>query len=159
MQAASQGVESWGTSQDGPAANQHDSIKAGYMTTDAKGVDSRLEAGSEAYDEQQQTDQINKLLQEEQVCIGFSVCMCPYIVSKMHLYLMPACHCRFLALLITVAMHVSNASLLYCYRWKRSNMILPYHRQLISMSTSASWPWSTMNASMLRERLWDDSPY
>ncbi|KAL3142838.1 hypothetical protein ABBQ38_003131 [Trebouxia sp. C0009 RCD-2024] len=65
--AASQGVDSWGTSRDGPVANYQDSIKAGYLTTDAKGVDSRLEAGSEAYDEQQQMDQINKLLQEEQV--------------------------------------------------------------------------------------------
>lgn len=159
LQAASQGVDSWGTSRDGPVANYQDSIKAGYLTTDAKGVDSRLEAGSEAYDEQQQMDQINKLLQEEQVCTGSSMCMCLSMVSKMHLYMMPSCHCRILSLLITVAVPVSNASLLYCYRCRRSSMILSYHRQLISMSTSAFRPWSTMNASTLREQLWDDSPY
>ena len=74
MQAASQGVDSW---QEGPAGNHQDSIKAGYLTADVKGVDSRLEAGSEAYDEQQQMDQINKLLQDEQVCIECLVCVCP----------------------------------------------------------------------------------
>ena len=65
-------MESW---REGPAGNYQDSIKAGYLTADAKGVDSRLEAASEAYDEQQQMDQINKLLQEEQVCIVFGVCV------------------------------------------------------------------------------------
>lgn len=69
--AASQGAESWGSSRDGPAGSYQDSIKAEYPTADSRGADSMLEVGSEAYDEQQQMDQINKLLQEEQVCTGF----------------------------------------------------------------------------------------
>ena len=69
MQAtASQGSESWRASLDGPAASYQDSIKAQYAVAEHRGADSMLEGGSEAFDEQQQMEQLNKLLQEEQVC-------------------------------------------------------------------------------------------
>ena len=73
--AAGQGVESWGGSKDGPAGSFQDGIKAEYMTADGRGADPVLQVGSEAYDEQQQMEQINKLLQEEQVCTGLFVCL------------------------------------------------------------------------------------
>lgn len=67
MQAvASQGAESW-SSRDGPATSYQDSIKAQYAAVEGRPADPMLELGSEAYDEQQQMEQINKLLQEEQV--------------------------------------------------------------------------------------------
>lgn len=73
--AAGQGAESWGNSKDGPAGSYQDNIKAEYMTADSRGADPMLQEGSEAYDEQQQMEQINKLLQEEQVCTGLFVCL------------------------------------------------------------------------------------
>lgn len=73
--AAGQGVESWGSSKGGPAGSYQDSIKAEYVTADSRGADSMLQVGSEAYDEHQQMEQINKLLHEEQVCTGLFVCL------------------------------------------------------------------------------------
>ena len=67
MQAAtSQGAEPW-RSGDGPATSDQDSIKAQYAAVEGKLAESMLELGSEAYDEQQQMEQLNKLLHEEQV--------------------------------------------------------------------------------------------
>ena len=75
--AAGQDGESWRSSQDGPeAANSYrDSIKAEYTTAGVKAADPMLQVGSKAYDEQQQMEQIDKLLQEEQVCSWESVCL------------------------------------------------------------------------------------
>ena len=68
--AAGQGEE---VSNDGLAGNYHDSIKAEYVTADGRGADPMLPVESEAYDEQQQMEQINKILQEQQVCTGLPV--------------------------------------------------------------------------------------
>lgn len=70
--AAGQDGESWRSSQDGPgvAGSYQDSIKAEYTTAGDRAADPMLQVGSEGYDEQQQMEQINKLLQEEQVCTG-----------------------------------------------------------------------------------------
>lgn len=73
--AAGQGAESWGNSKSGPSGSYQDSIKAEYMTADSKGADPMLQVGSEAYDEQQRMEEMNKLLQEEQVCTGLLVCL------------------------------------------------------------------------------------
>lgn len=74
--AAGQEGESWRSSQDGPGAadSYQDSIKAEYTTAGGRAAEPMLQVGSEAYDEQQQMDQINKLLQEEQVRTWEFVC-------------------------------------------------------------------------------------
>ena len=54
----------------GLAGNYQDSIKAEYVTADGRSADPMLQVESEAYDEQQQMEQINKILQEQQVCTG-----------------------------------------------------------------------------------------
>ena len=81
MQAAAfQGGES---SKDGLTGSYQDSIKAEYMTADGRGADPMLQPAGQAYDEQQQKEQINKLLQEEQVCTG------PFCLLERLLYLHP----------------------------------------------------------------------
>ena len=93
--AAGQDGDSWRSSQDGPGAagSYQDSIKAEYTTAGNRGADPMLQVGSEAYDEQQQMEQINKLLQDEQVCTWELFCLDACSVKRNLLrHAATACH-------------------------------------------------------------------
>lgn len=82
--AAGQDGETWRSSQDGPGAagSYKDSIKAEYTSAGNRATDPVLQVGSEAYDEQQQMEQINKLLQEEQVGICLLGCLLSFLPNQ-----------------------------------------------------------------------------